>query len=31
MSAGSARVMADLISGKKPDIDTSDLGLSRYK
>ena len=30
MAAGSGRVLADLISGKQPDIDTSDLGLSRY-
>jgi D-amino-acid dehydrogenase len=30
MAAGSGRVIADLISGKLPDIDTSDLGLSRY-
>ncbi|RYE09615.1 MAG: D-amino acid dehydrogenase [Hyphomicrobiales bacterium] len=30
MAAGSGRVLSDLISGTKPDIDTSDLGLSRY-
>ncbi|HZY68171.1 MAG TPA: D-amino acid dehydrogenase, partial [Devosia sp.] len=30
MAAGSGRVLADLISGKSPDIDTSDFGLSRY-
>ena len=30
MAAGSARVLADLVSGKTPEIDTSDLGLSRY-
>jgi len=30
MACGSGRVLADLISGKKPDIDTSQLGLSRY-
>lgn len=30
MAAGSGRVLSDLISGKKPDIDTSDLDLSRY-
>jgi D-amino-acid dehydrogenase len=30
MSCGSGRVLADLISGKKPDIDTMQLGLSRY-
>jgi D-amino-acid dehydrogenase len=30
MAAGSGQVMADLVSGKQPEIDTSDLGLSRY-
>jgi D-amino-acid dehydrogenase len=30
MAAGSGRVLADLVSGKTPEIDTSDLGLSRY-
>ena len=30
MAAGSGRVLADLVSGKAADIDTSDLGLSRY-
>lgn len=30
MAAGSARVVADLVSGRTPEIDTSDLGLSRY-
>ena len=30
MAAGSGQVLADLVSGKKPDIDTSDLDLSRY-
>ncbi|MEQ1899853.1 MAG: D-amino acid dehydrogenase [Devosia sp.] len=30
MAAGSGRVLSDLISGTKPEIDTSDLGLSRY-
>jgi len=30
MAAGSGQVLADLVSGKAPDIDTSDLGLSRY-
>jgi D-amino-acid dehydrogenase len=30
MAAGSGQVLADLISGKPTDIDTSDLGLSRY-
>ena len=31
MAAGSGRVLADLISGRQPEIDTSDLGLSRYR
>lgn len=30
MSCGSARVVADLVSGRKPDIETADLGLERY-
>ncbi len=30
MSCGSARVIADLISGRTPEIETADLGLSRY-
>jgi D-amino-acid dehydrogenase len=30
MAAGSGRVLADLISGRQAEIDTSDLGLSRY-
>lgn len=30
MSSGSARVIADLVSGRKPDIDTTDLAISRY-
>lgn len=30
MSCGSARVLADLISGTKPQIDTHDLAISRY-
>ncbi|MEI4487450.1 D-amino acid dehydrogenase [Frigidibacter sp. MR17.14] len=30
MSAGSARVIADLISGRATDIDASDLGYARY-
>ena len=29
-TAGSGQVLADLVSGKKADIDTSDLDLSRY-
>jgi D-amino-acid dehydrogenase len=30
MACGSARVVADQISGRRPDIDTADLQLSRY-
>jgi D-amino-acid dehydrogenase len=30
MSCGSGQVLADLVSGKKPDIETADLGLERY-
>lgn len=30
MAAGSGRVLADLVGGRVPEIDTSDLGLSRY-
>lgn len=30
MSSGSARVIADLVSGCTPDIDATDLALSRY-
>jgi D-amino-acid dehydrogenase len=30
MSCGSARVVTDLVSGRKPDIETADLGLGRY-
>ncbi|HET8727796.1 MAG TPA: D-amino acid dehydrogenase [Alphaproteobacteria bacterium] len=30
MACGSARVIADIISGRQPDIDASDLGLQRY-
>ncbi|RCS25633.1 D-amino acid dehydrogenase [Phyllobacterium salinisoli] len=30
MACGSARVVADLIDGRKPDIETADLNLSRY-
>lgn len=30
MACGSGRVMADLVSGKKPDIETDDLGIARY-
>jgi D-amino-acid dehydrogenase len=31
MAAGSARVLADLISGKKADIKTDDLSYARYQ
>jgi D-amino-acid dehydrogenase len=31
MAAGTGRVMADIVSGKKPDIDISGLGMSRYR
>jgi len=30
MACGSARVLADIMSGKSPDIDASELGISRY-
>ena len=30
MSSGSARVIADLVSGRWPDIDATDLAISRY-
>jgi D-amino-acid dehydrogenase len=30
MACGSGRVLADLLSGKKPDIDASELAISRY-
>ncbi len=30
MSSGSARVIADLVSGRKPDIDAADLAIARY-
>ena len=30
MSSGSARVVADLVSGGKPEIDASDLAVARY-
>lgn len=30
MSSGSARVIADLVSGRKPEIDATDLAVSRY-
>ncbi|HEY9009546.1 MAG TPA: D-amino acid dehydrogenase [Devosia sp.] len=31
MAAGSGRVIADLVSGREAEIDTSDLGLGRYR
>jgi D-amino-acid dehydrogenase len=30
MACGSGRVLADLLSGRKPDIDTAELAISRY-
>ena len=30
MACGSARVLADLVEGRSPDIDASDLGMARY-
>jgi D-amino-acid dehydrogenase len=30
MACGSARVLADLLSGRRPEIDTADLAMSRY-
>ncbi|WP_421990138.1 D-amino acid dehydrogenase [Roseococcus sp.] len=30
MACGSGRVLADLVSGRKPDIETGDLAVSRY-
>ncbi len=30
MACGSGRVLADLVSGRQPDIETADLALSRY-
>jgi D-amino-acid dehydrogenase len=31
MACGSARVLADLLSGRKPEIDTAELAMSRYE
>jgi D-amino-acid dehydrogenase len=31
MAAGSGRVLADLVSGRKADIETADLGYARYQ
>ena len=30
MACGSGRVLSDLISGTKPEIETADLAISRY-
>ena len=30
MACGSGRVLADIISGRKPEIDVGELGISRY-
>jgi D-amino-acid dehydrogenase len=30
MSSGSARIIADLVSLRKPDIDATDLAVDRY-
>ncbi len=31
MAAGSGRVIADIVTGRAPDIDTADLGYARYR
>jgi D-amino-acid dehydrogenase len=31
MACGSARVLADLLSRRKPEIDTSELAIGRYE
>jgi D-amino-acid dehydrogenase len=31
MSCGSGRVLADMVSGTRPAIETADLALSRYQ
>lgn len=31
MSCGSARLLSDIVSGKKPDIETKDLAIARYR
>jgi D-amino-acid dehydrogenase len=31
MACGSGRVLADLLSGRKPEIDTAELGMARYE
>lgn len=30
MACGSARILADMISGRRPEIETADLGMARY-
>jgi D-amino-acid dehydrogenase len=30
MACGSGRVLADILSGRKPEIDTAALAMSRY-
>jgi D-amino-acid dehydrogenase len=30
MSTGSARVLSDIVSGRKPEIEAKDLAVSRY-
>jgi D-amino-acid dehydrogenase len=30
MSSGSARIVADLVSGRSPEIDATDLAIGRY-
>ena len=30
MACGSGKVLADIMSGREPDIDASELGMSRY-
>lgn len=30
MALGSGRILADLISGVKPEVDSQDLSLTRY-
>lgn len=31
MAAGTGRVLADLLSGREPDIDVAGLALARYR
>ena len=30
MACGSGRVLADLVTGRKPEIDSADLAIDRY-